>query len=199
MLIPRVPSSVIQADHRCSDDREGKRDHARLRAPSVGGLGQHRRAGVDLGRPAAGPRHRENRHTSRGVVDVDRPNLLIQIPATPASVARAITLVARSEGARVVVAGRDKAEFVAAYDVPDITAEVVDAAPIAALADRVGPVDHVVSTASARTRLPPSPTGWAPSITWCRPPRPEAQESWRSWNARICSCRLTPRSSAPSC
>jgi hypothetical protein len=54
-------------------------------------------------------------------------------------IARAVTLVARSECARVVVAGRDKAKRVAAYDVPDITAEVIDAAPIAVLADRVGP------------------------------------------------------------
>jgi NAD(P)-dependent dehydrogenase (short-subunit alcohol dehydrogenase family) len=73
-------------------------------------------------------------------------------------IARAVTLLTRSEGARVVVAGRDKAALVAAYDdVGDsgITAEVVDItddASIAALADRVGPVDHVVSTASARAR-----------------------------------------------
>ena len=92
-------------------------------------------------------------------------------------IARAVTLVARSECARVVVAGRDKAKLVAAYDVPDITAEVIDAAPIAALADRVGPVDHVVSTASARARLPPSPTRVGPSITWCPPPRPAPEES----------------------
>ena len=84
-------------------------------------------------------------------------------------IARAVTLVARSECARVVVAGRDKAKLVAA--------EVIDAAPIAALADRVGPVDHVVSTASARARLPPSPTRVGPSITWCPPPRPAPEES----------------------
>jgi len=54
-------------------------------------------------------------------------------------IARAVTLVARSECTRVVVAGRDKAKRVAAYDVPYITAEVIDAAPIAVLADRVGP------------------------------------------------------------
>ena len=73
-------------------------------------------------------------------------------------IARAITLLARSEGARVVVAGRDKAKLADAYDDvtdPGISAEVVDItddASIAALADRVGPVDHVVSTASARAR-----------------------------------------------
>ena len=73
-------------------------------------------------------------------------------------IARAITLLARSEGARVVVAGRDKAKLADAYDDvadPGISAEVVDItddASIAALADQVGPVDHVVSTASARAR-----------------------------------------------
>lgn len=70
-------------------------------------------------------------------------------------IARAITLLARSEGARVVVAGRDKGKLASAYDDPGITADVVDVtddASIAALADRVGPVDHVVSTASARAR-----------------------------------------------
>jgi hypothetical protein len=62
-------------------------------------------------------------------------------------------------------------------NVHDITAEVVEAAPIAVLADRVVRVDHVLSTASARARLPPSPTGWDPTITFCRPPRPAPQES----------------------
>jgi NAD(P)-dependent dehydrogenase (short-subunit alcohol dehydrogenase family) len=73
-------------------------------------------------------------------------------------IARAITLLARSEGARVVVAGRDKAKLAGAYSDmadPGIIAEVVDItddASIAALAESVGPVDHVVSTASARAR-----------------------------------------------
>lgn len=60
-------------------------------------------------------------------------------------IARAVTLQARSEGARVIVAGRDKAKLADAYDDTDITAEVVDVTDdtsIAALADRVGPVDH---------------------------------------------------------
>ena len=72
-------------------------------------------------------------------------------------IARAITLLARSEGARVVVAGRDKAKLAGAYhDIdPGISAELVDItddASIAALAERVGPLDHAVSTASARAR-----------------------------------------------
>jgi NAD(P)-dependent dehydrogenase (short-subunit alcohol dehydrogenase family) len=70
-------------------------------------------------------------------------------------IARAIALLAYAEGARVIVAGRDKAKIASAYNGSDITAEVVDItddASIAALADRVGTVDHVVSTASARAR-----------------------------------------------
>ena len=70
-------------------------------------------------------------------------------------IARAVALLAQSEGARVVVAGRDKAKLASAYSGSDITAEVVDITDdesIAALADRVGAVDHVVSTASARAR-----------------------------------------------
>ncbi len=70
-------------------------------------------------------------------------------------IARAVALLAHSEGARVVAAGRDKAKLASAYSGSDITAEAVDVTDdesIAALADRVGAVDHVVSTASARAR-----------------------------------------------
>jgi NAD(P)-dependent dehydrogenase (short-subunit alcohol dehydrogenase family) len=70
-------------------------------------------------------------------------------------IARAVALLARQEGARVMVAGRDKAKLADAYDGLDVTAETVDVTDdtsIEALADRVGPVDHVVSTASARAR-----------------------------------------------
>jgi NAD(P)-dependent dehydrogenase (short-subunit alcohol dehydrogenase family) len=55
----------------------------------------------------------------------------------------------------VVVAGRDEAKLADAYDDHAITAEEVDVTDddsIAGLADRVGTVDHVVSTASARAR-----------------------------------------------
>jgi NAD(P)-dependent dehydrogenase (short-subunit alcohol dehydrogenase family) len=70
-------------------------------------------------------------------------------------IARAVALMARDEGAQVIAAGRDKAKLADAYDGLDITAETVDVTDdtsIAALAGRVGPVDHVVSTASARAR-----------------------------------------------
>ncbi|WP_436532337.1 SDR family oxidoreductase [Actinoplanes sp. HUAS TT8] len=70
-------------------------------------------------------------------------------------IAAAITRAAREAGATVVVAGRDPEALAAAYDDPGITAEQVDLADessIAALAGRLGHVDHVVSTASARAR-----------------------------------------------
>lgn len=70
-------------------------------------------------------------------------------------IARAITLLARSEGAEVVVAGRDREKLAATYDDPGVTAktlEVADDASIAELARRIGTLDHVVSTASARAR-----------------------------------------------
>lgn len=71
-------------------------------------------------------------------------------------IARAVALAARDAGAWVVVAGRDAAALAAAYqDVGGVSAETVDVTDeesVAALADRLGRVDHVVSTASARAR-----------------------------------------------
>src|ERR1700761_9095844 len=70
-------------------------------------------------------------------------------------IARAVTLLVKSEGAHVVVAGRDPAKLAGAYGGDDVTAEAVDLTvdeSIAALAERVGGVDHVVSTVSARAR-----------------------------------------------
>jgi NAD(P)-dependent dehydrogenase (short-subunit alcohol dehydrogenase family) len=70
-------------------------------------------------------------------------------------IARATTLLARSEGARVVVAGRDSEALAAGYEGEGISAETVDVTDdesISAFADRVGPVDHLVSTVSARAR-----------------------------------------------
>lgn len=70
-------------------------------------------------------------------------------------IARAVALAARAEGATVVVAGRDAGKLAASYSDPGITAETVDLtddASVAALADRLGSVDHIVSTASARAR-----------------------------------------------
>jgi NAD(P)-dependent dehydrogenase (short-subunit alcohol dehydrogenase family) len=70
-------------------------------------------------------------------------------------IARAVALSAQAEGARVIVAGRDQAKLASAYQGDDIEADVVDLtddASIVALAQRVGALDHVVSTASARAR-----------------------------------------------
>jgi NAD(P)-dependent dehydrogenase (short-subunit alcohol dehydrogenase family) len=70
-------------------------------------------------------------------------------------IARAVALLARFEGARVIVAGRDRAKLASSYDDDGVSAEsldITDDGSIAALADRVGAVDHVVSTASARAR-----------------------------------------------
>ncbi|MDT5303882.1 MAG: hypothetical protein QOG79_7306, partial [Mycobacterium sp.] len=70
-------------------------------------------------------------------------------------IARAVALLAHHEGARVVAAGRDKAKLADAYDGLDIAPETVDITDdmsIGGLAGRIGPVDHVVLTASARAR-----------------------------------------------
>src|ERR1700749_504066 len=70
--------------------------------------------------------------------------------------ARAIVLAALEGGARVVAAGRDQAGLAAAYaGEPGVVPEFVDLTDedsIAALGDRLGSLDHVVSTASARAR-----------------------------------------------
>jgi len=70
-------------------------------------------------------------------------------------IARAVALRSRAQGAEVVVAGRDKAGLEADYDDPGITSECVDVtddASIVDLATRVGRLDHVVCTVSARAR-----------------------------------------------
>ena len=71
-------------------------------------------------------------------------------------IARAITRATAAAGARVVVAGRNPEALSAAYaGEPGVSIEAVDLrdeASIGALAARLGPVDHVVSTASARAR-----------------------------------------------
>jgi NAD(P)-dependent dehydrogenase (short-subunit alcohol dehydrogenase family) len=70
-------------------------------------------------------------------------------------IARAIASAARAEGADVVVAGRNRDALTSAYGDSGITVESVDLTDersVAALAERLGEVDHVVSTASARAR-----------------------------------------------
>jgi NAD(P)-dependent dehydrogenase (short-subunit alcohol dehydrogenase family) len=77
----------------------------------------------------------------------------------PSGIARAIVEAALAEGAGVTVAGRDAAKLRQAYDeqaygenVHAETIDITDDASIEALAERMGSVDHVVTTASARAR-----------------------------------------------
>ena len=71
-------------------------------------------------------------------------------------IARGIVAAARRAGATVVAAGRHREALAEAYEGDTgVSAEAVDLTDddsIAALAQRVGAVDHVVSTASARAR-----------------------------------------------
>jgi NAD(P)-dependent dehydrogenase (short-subunit alcohol dehydrogenase family) len=70
--------------------------------------------------------------------------------------AQAIVEAARAQGAKVIAAGRQPDALKKTYENdPGVSVETVDLtddASIAALAGRVGDVDHVVSTASARAR-----------------------------------------------
>jgi NAD(P)-dependent dehydrogenase (short-subunit alcohol dehydrogenase family) len=77
----------------------------------------------------------------------------------PSGIARAVVEAALAEGAEVTVAGRDAAKLREAYDeqaygenVHAETIDITDDASIEALAERMGSVDHVVTTASARAR-----------------------------------------------
>ncbi|MGQ4426536.1 SDR family oxidoreductase, partial [Streptomyces violaceoruber] len=71
-------------------------------------------------------------------------------------IARAVAVAARDAGARVVAAGRHQQALSDVYaGEPDISTEAVDLtdeASIVALGERLGSLDHVVSTASARAR-----------------------------------------------
>ena len=70
-------------------------------------------------------------------------------------IARAVVDAAGDAGARVVAAGRSREELQAFYRETDVEVhrvDLTDEASIAALAEEVGSVDHVVSTASARAR-----------------------------------------------
>jgi NAD(P)-dependent dehydrogenase (short-subunit alcohol dehydrogenase family) len=70
-------------------------------------------------------------------------------------IARAVVDAVLGEGAAVVVAGRDVAKLTEAYRGTDVaveTVDITDESSIEALADRLGRIDHVVTTASARAR-----------------------------------------------
>src|ERR1700678_4216006 len=70
-------------------------------------------------------------------------------------IAGAIAQAVGDLGGRVIAAGRHQEDLARAYSGRDVgieTVDVTDESSIAALASRIGPVDHVVSTASARAR-----------------------------------------------
>jgi NAD(P)-dependent dehydrogenase (short-subunit alcohol dehydrogenase family) len=71
-------------------------------------------------------------------------------------IARAVTLAGRDAGATVIAAGRDRARLADAYAgepaIRVVTVDLTDDDSIAALGERLGELDHVVSTASARAR-----------------------------------------------
>lgn len=82
-------------------------------------------------------------------------NRTVLVVGRGSGIAKAVTEAVRAAGATVVVAGRDERALAAAYDDPGVTAAAVDLTDetsVAALAGRLGRVDHVVSTASARAR-----------------------------------------------
>jgi NAD(P)-dependent dehydrogenase (short-subunit alcohol dehydrogenase family) len=70
-------------------------------------------------------------------------------------IARSVVDLVRAAGADVVAAGRDAEELSAAYGDPGVafeTVDLTDEASVKSLAERVGAVDHIVCTASARAR-----------------------------------------------
>jgi NAD(P)-dependent dehydrogenase (short-subunit alcohol dehydrogenase family) len=70
-------------------------------------------------------------------------------------IARAVALAACEAGAHVVAAGRNQGALESAYDglrVTDEYVDLTDEATIDTLGQRLGTVDHVVSTASARAK-----------------------------------------------
>ena len=76
-------------------------------------------------------------------------------------IARAVALLAHHEGARVVVAGRDRGKLVDAYDGLPITAESVDVTDDTSISER-SPTASVPSTMSCRP-LRPAPGGSSPT------------------------------------
>ena len=67
-------------------------------------------------------------------------------------IARAVALRAHEEGARVIVAGRDKAKLADAYDGLDVTAETVDVTDDSSISTLAG--ESVPSITSCRRRRP---------------------------------------------
>jgi NAD(P)-dependent dehydrogenase (short-subunit alcohol dehydrogenase family) len=88
-------------------------------------------------------------------VDARLQGRTVLVIGRASGIAQAVTMAARREGAQVIVAGRDRHKLESAYDDGGVRAETVDVTDddsIAALASRIGQIDHLVTTASARAR-----------------------------------------------
>src|ERR1700744_808722 len=82
-------------------------------------------------------------------------NRTVLVIGRSSGIANAIVNAVRAEGATVVVAGRSTDTLTAAYRDQDLTVgyvDLTDETSIAALAQRLGRVDHVVTTGSARAK-----------------------------------------------
>ncbi|MEW2428719.1 SDR family oxidoreductase [Micromonospora sp. NPDC047644] len=87
-------------------------------------------------------------------MNTDLHNRTVLVIGRAGGIAGAIVTAVRACGATVVVASRNRGALADAYG-EELTVEsvdVTDEASVAALAQRMGRVDHVVSTASARAR-----------------------------------------------
>jgi NAD(P)-dependent dehydrogenase (short-subunit alcohol dehydrogenase family) len=84
------------------------------------------------------------------------PGRTVLVIGRGSGIARATVLAARDAGARVIAAGRHPETLAQAYagesGISTEQVDLTDDASIAALGERLGTVDHVVSTASARAR-----------------------------------------------
>jgi len=82
-------------------------------------------------------------------------NRRVLVVGRSGGIARSVVELVRAAGAEVIAAGRSAGKLAAAYDDPGTTCETVDVtdeSSVGSLAERVGPVDHIVATASARAR-----------------------------------------------
>jgi NAD(P)-dependent dehydrogenase (short-subunit alcohol dehydrogenase family) len=87
-------------------------------------------------------------------VGISLQDRIVVVIGGPGGIAREISEAALAQGAQVVVGGRNTEALAAAYEgragVEQV--DVTDDDSIAAFAERLGTIDHLVSTASARAR-----------------------------------------------
>ena len=108
--MPTTPARRIGSTRRRRRIRDPHRHHRRraggLRcaAPAVGILRRRRRPSIDRGRPAAGPRHRgDGQQAAELWKIVDRPNVFIKIPATPAGLSAITATIAKGISVNVTL------------------------------------------------------------------------------------------------